>query len=250
MLSKSNARCVFSLAKLTAPRRKIGPTKPQELWPGHQTALKKALPNIGRESHTFLYHIVDCYDRLATVTIFLQGDMYNVGGPAPAHTKLAPLEIRNEALRIQVGQCLTLGDRRRRFVDWDGIPWTTCLNHTEWLKKRGGFHGILPADLTPGEFWAKHVGDPPPSVVYYTEGAMFAVRAETIRHRPKGFYQRLLDLFEELDHSNPEYGHYMERFWYAFLSADFVERDPSERREEDRSVVVCKMSECTAHAEV
>lgn len=31
------------------------------------------LPNIGRESHTYLYHIVNNYDNLADVNIFLQG---------------------------------------------------------------------------------------------------------------------------------------------------------------------------------
>ena len=32
------------------------------------------LPNIGRESHTYLYHIINNYDNLADQTIFCQGD--------------------------------------------------------------------------------------------------------------------------------------------------------------------------------
>jgi hypothetical protein len=32
------------------------------------------LPNIGRESHTYLYHIINNYDNLADKTIFCQGD--------------------------------------------------------------------------------------------------------------------------------------------------------------------------------
>jgi hypothetical protein len=32
------------------------------------------LPNIGRESHTYLYHIINNYDKLADKTIFCQGD--------------------------------------------------------------------------------------------------------------------------------------------------------------------------------
>jgi hypothetical protein len=32
------------------------------------------LPNIGRESHTYLYHIINNYDKLADKTIFTQGD--------------------------------------------------------------------------------------------------------------------------------------------------------------------------------
>lgn len=34
------------------------------------------LPNIGRESHTFLYHIVNNYDNLADINVFLQGDPF------------------------------------------------------------------------------------------------------------------------------------------------------------------------------
>lgn len=34
----------------------------------------QALPNVGREAHTYLHHILENYDRLADVTVFLQGD--------------------------------------------------------------------------------------------------------------------------------------------------------------------------------
>ena len=33
----------------------------------------EVLPNVGRESHTYLHHIIVNYDRLANVTVFLQG---------------------------------------------------------------------------------------------------------------------------------------------------------------------------------
>lgn len=32
------------------------------------------LPNIGREAHTYLHHIIENYDKLADVTVFLQGN--------------------------------------------------------------------------------------------------------------------------------------------------------------------------------
>lgn len=35
------------------------------------------LPNIGRESHTYLFHIIDCYDNLSESVIFLQGNPFN-----------------------------------------------------------------------------------------------------------------------------------------------------------------------------
>ena len=38
------------------------------------------LPNIGRESHTYLYHIINNYDTLPEVTVFLQGDGEELSG--------------------------------------------------------------------------------------------------------------------------------------------------------------------------
>lgn len=35
------------------------------------------LPNLGRESHTYLYHIVNNYDNLEDYTIFLQGNPFD-----------------------------------------------------------------------------------------------------------------------------------------------------------------------------
>ena len=40
--------------------------------PSTATIIK--LPNIGRESHTYLYHIIENYDKLADKTVFCQGD--------------------------------------------------------------------------------------------------------------------------------------------------------------------------------
>ena len=34
------------------------------------------LPNVGREGHTFLYHIVENYDNLDDITVFLQGNPF------------------------------------------------------------------------------------------------------------------------------------------------------------------------------
>ena len=39
------------------------------------------LNNIGREAHTYLYHIVNNYDNLSDYTIFLQGDPFNPHSP-------------------------------------------------------------------------------------------------------------------------------------------------------------------------
>lgn len=44
------------------------------------------LPNLGREAHTYLYHIVTHYDTLADYTIFLQGNPYDHAYKIPEST--------------------------------------------------------------------------------------------------------------------------------------------------------------------
>lgn len=43
------------------------------------------LPNIGRETHTYLTHITQNYDSLPHVTLFLQGNIHDINEGTPAH---------------------------------------------------------------------------------------------------------------------------------------------------------------------
>lgn len=45
------------------------------------------LPNIGRETHTYLTHIVRNYDSLPHVTLFLQGNIHDINEGTPAHVR-------------------------------------------------------------------------------------------------------------------------------------------------------------------
>ncbi len=60
----------------------------------------KILPNWGRESHTYLHHIVHNYDTLADVTLFLQGNIHDINDGTPAHTDLTLDEIVAMAKRL------------------------------------------------------------------------------------------------------------------------------------------------------
>lgn len=59
------------------------------------------LPNIGRESHTYLYHIIKNYHQLSDVTIFSQGD------PSPHLPGESPLKLYNN-----------LSDNMKGFHPW------------------------------------------------------------------------------------------------------------------------------------
>jgi hypothetical protein len=81
------------------------------------------LENIGREAHTYLYHICNNYRLLSDVTVFVQGDVYKNDASAPPHVSMGTREMKTRALELKICDVLALGDRKRRFVGWNGVPW-------------------------------------------------------------------------------------------------------------------------------
>ncbi|KAL9024084.1 MAG: hypothetical protein Q9196_006775, partial [Gyalolechia fulgens] len=171
------------------------------------------LPNIGREGHTFLQHIVHHYDKLADVTLFVQGRIDD-------HVNLTLNEIKKRALETIPGQVKTFPFRELELFDhWDGIPWE---EYPCW--KRWSSMDMQNMKDTPLQLFQKYIteSDRVPVAVGFAPGAIFAVRKETICSHGKAYYQRLLEklFLGDMAHVNPETGHYMERFWLAMFNPD------------------------------
>ena len=179
-----------------------------------------SLSNIGRETHTYLTHIVRNYNSLSKVTLLLQGDIHGSNHGTPEHTDLPLTEIVSQAMQLQdTSKSLGFG-RHHTFSDWERIKYLPG-----WIERRGS--GLKRTETTPSDFWQWMFLSAPPERVRFVQGALFAVTDTAIRRRPKAFYERVLAYFETLAEVNPEEGHYMERFWYAILSdsaVDVVER--------------------------
>ncbi|KIW85593.1 hypothetical protein Z517_00985 [Fonsecaea pedrosoi CBS 271.37] len=193
------------------------------------------LPNWGRESHTYLHHIVHNYDDLADVTLFLQGNIHDTNDGTPAHTALSLDEIVRMAQRLTelpdlLGNSLYIQNYPRdgvlplgkihSFGDWDGVKYLP-----DWIKRRG--KGLRRSPYSPEQFWNYILNgttdneDPkwvaPPSEIRWTQGALFAVTRQTIQRHPRAVYERAYSYFHTLAHVNPEEGHYMERFWLGIF---------------------------------
>ena len=165
------------------------------------------LPNIGREGHTYLHHIVSQYESLAEITVFLQGRIDD-------HISLLPREIEERARHTEPGDVTTFPWRELEIFDcWDGIPWADYPCWEKWSAMRS-----KQAPKTPGQYiqGLLHLEKVPESIGFQP-GALFAVHRDTIRMRPLSMYKELLKEFflGEMAHVNPETGHYMERFWLA-----------------------------------
>lgn len=176
-----------------------------------------SLKNIGRESHTYLYHIVNNYDNLSEYTCFLQGD------PNPHTSKLDQfLEYILESNEL-IPEFFWISNR--------------IVNGDFEYKKEPYF-----AKFKNIKYAYEKIFDKKPEIDKFTfgAGAQFCVSKNRIRQRPLSFYKNILDIFEhnpgdELDElslkllgnaglsedfkpSDPELGLYMERFWGLILN--------------------------------
>lgn len=154
------------------------------------------LPNIGREAHTYLQHIVSRYDQLADWTIFCQGKPFD-------HA----FDFK-KTLRAYIDHTDPLIDPAGRPFHWLGHLIDTDDNQglrlfQPWSKNENG-RGL---DLL--GFHRALFGTDGPDLYTFVLGAQFAVHRDLIRQRPIDFYQHALNVSVTF----PDAAHCYERSW-------------------------------------
>jgi hypothetical protein len=158
----------------------------------HQTLLN----NFGREAHTYLFHILDCYDELDDITCFLQGDFF-------VHTN----EHFPEYKMYRENPNLVEDFDKAFFSNLDNGFSKTFLNYPidhfeddrviDWFKTRIDTNGLV--DLTNAKIcW----------------GACFSVTKEKIYSRSREYYLNLIQDAEV----NQHFPWWAERSWYYILN--------------------------------
>jgi hypothetical protein len=149
------------------------------------------LPNVGRESHTYLNYIIENYRNLPEVVVFTQG---NISDHLDKDDHLKLVRYAEEARKHGMSQNYGL--------------WPTPY---EWRISAHKGQLSRSAD-TLGQWFEKNVHPVHPgNTSYVYVGGIFAVRRDRILSHPVSYYQNLLRYFQVL---NPEEGHFMERSWY------------------------------------
>ena len=157
------------------------------------------LPNVGRESHTYLNHIINNYETLPEYTVFLQGE--GTGG----YCFRTPEEFLNNIKNNVV--CKRLG--------WEG-NWGRLRHIGKWLNDFNSGK-MRHAKLPMGEFYQDLFGHPnPPGAYPFCPGGCFAATRQMIKKHPIDFYKKAISYID--DHPNPEEGHYFERLWPQIFS--------------------------------
>lgn len=165
------------------------------------------LPNIGREAHTYLTHIVSFYDTLAPVTVFIQGAIADHASSIKHMTPLAFIETAvTEAAEFGVSQ------------NYATVEVPSPYFHPTYRIKEYANHRIRPAIQNFGDWFCNTLRTPSlpnPGYVYWN--AIFAVRRDRIHSRPRAFYEGLLA--QVSDCNSPEEAHYLERTWYYIFAS-------------------------------
>ena len=145
------------------------------------------LPNVGREGHSYLHHIIMNYHSLDDYTIFLQGFPFD-------HTPNLE-HIMNDV---------------KKKVYQDNVSFTYSILSKDIYTiglDRGEFSHKLAKEVYPKVFGKEKEEH----TFTFGAGAQFIVSKEAILSRTKEFYKNMIKL---LDYDvNPVEGYVIERFW-------------------------------------
>ena len=161
-----------------------------------------ALPNVGRESHTYLHHISSQYDNLSDLTIFSQGASHEDINPSRP-------DIFIHMINTLAGSLSLLLKKDGFYMDL--APAITTMSIEACWEMDSIYKNL-------GEFFNHLFGFIPEDKEYLCRAhAVFAVQKKNILKRPQSFYQQALD---SLMHSScPQEAHFMERLWKTILAS-------------------------------
>ena len=164
------------------------------------------LPNLGRESHTYLYHIINNYDNLAARTLFLQGDPYD---PQVARFMYFPLEKYKRAYHFNCGNIIA----RQCYYSLDYLI-NKSLSPETFIKEDPKYGNTKFKDYNFAQFRKLYDFKKSPFDVMFKviPGSNFAVDKNKILLREKDFYVKLFSVFDSIA---PIEGFYMERLWIS-----------------------------------
>jgi len=167
----------------------LTPEQRRSVWV-YDKGTSGSLPNIGREAHTYLTHIIENWDNLPERVYFLQGD------PFP-HLEFQPsFEMVQRWFRAWDIQ-----------INRDGFSKNIKVNDIDRNYREPNTD---PCPLNFGDWMEAHVAPFRSPIQWYT-GAIFGVSGANIKNRSKEYYIKLLDEFQTL---KPETAYYIERCWF------------------------------------
>ena len=216
------------------------------------------LPNIGRESHTYLYHIIENYDNLTELTIFSQGDpffhsphflkliknrdLFEPIQPLTAYYSPSFEDANNKSKKIIIEkEFIREGLPPKRVLDISKELWIKNIPiYVEYYDNNGvvrypdfyhdffitGFISYLKYRKIKFKSFTKFVKDryklnniKLDELIPMSYAAIFAVKRNIILQRSKEFYINILNiLLEDKEKYNIDSGLLLERLWLSIFN--------------------------------
>ena len=151
-----------------------------------------SLPNVGREGHTYIYHILSTYENLDDYTVFLQGNPFDHS--RDLFTRLKEFEeLQAKPDFVQLCHELLTDDEKGKPHHWVDIPVGHYYNELFKLPRTEFIYGA---------------------------GAQFIVSKERILSRPKSFYHTIMKNLE--GSIDPPSVYCYERMWHHIFGTEEI----------------------------
>ncbi len=163
------------------------------------------LPNVGRNDHTFLHHIIQNYDNLSNITVFLPGST-NIPYKLERAKKILRGIIKSKYKNAYFYGFKT-NDVESQFRNFslDVYAATDPQNF-----KKNSENVLKPCVLRPFSKWYRYFFKNE-RATQYTFGGVFSADKRDIHNCSLEKYIQVIETVST--HSNPEAGHYIERCW-------------------------------------
>lgn len=163
------------------------------------------LENVGRETHSYLSHIIQNYDNLNAFTVFFPGSIELENRHDRAKRLLGDIQYDSDIFACVSSDNPVLEVNKNFSID-------NYLSSNELNRKINGDSKMFPSDIRPyGEWYKNTFGDVNTQSKCFTQNSMFGVRKETILAKPKSYYETLITQVNK--HHNHETVHFFERSW-------------------------------------
>lgn len=162
------------------------------------------LNNVWREWHTYIYHIINNFNNLADINIFLQGNISDHIKDWITYDN--PETYLNETIKFWFSS-RDLGVILKK-IPQISYSWKFNEMLEKWTLKR--------AKLDFWDFYKDLFNKNQPKVIFSFCWGCFWVKKDIIYRRPIEFYLKVFNYLN--NHSNPEEWHYIERLWFNIFN--------------------------------
>jgi hypothetical protein len=133
-------------------------------------------PNLGRDVHTFFYHIFNRYDSLSDITFFSQDYPFD--------------HVSNYIELINGNQNIWNENAKQT----NGKCWFFCTQYDVLSCDKNGSPHHPGLELE--KMWVKLFESSCPEILHFTPTGHFAISKEQIRKIPKEYYKHILNILE------------------------------------------------------